>query len=271
VRDIISQNSLAFDPVADNTTLVTNPAVQRLSGNISHVPVLGGSNSQEGRVFQIGQTNVTAYLEATFGALAPALIPAIEAAYPIGSDGFTNGYDVTSQIFTDIVFQCPQALWANATASIGIPTWRYYFNASFINTQVYPDLGAFHASEIPLVFRKYPQANTTTQEYALAQFMQSTWARFAKNPYAGPGWNAVGTGAEGNVLAGASDLVAGGVYQDQNGTVVEGDWNLAVLGDVGDVRGSGAIVVRQSDVDFRCSLYRPIYEALVGAEGMPAA
>jgi carboxylesterase type B len=271
VRSIINQNSLVFNPVADNTTLVTNPAAQRLSGDIAHIPVLGGTNAQEGRVFQVGQTNVTAYLQATFGAAAPALIPAIEAAYPLGSNGLTNAYDVISQISTEIGFQCPQALWANATASVGIPTWRYYFNASFINTQAYPQLGAYHASEIPLVFRTYPRANTTTQEYALAQFMQSTWAKFAKNPYAGPGWNAVGTGAEGNVLVGAFDFVTGGVYQDQNATVVEGDWSLGVLGDVGDVRGSGITVLPQSDLDYRCSLFRPIFEAAVGAQGMPAS
>ncbi|KAI4621207.1 uncharacterized protein J4E87_006835 [Alternaria ethzedia] len=268
VQTIINQNSLVFNPVADNTTLVSNPAAQRLSGDIAHIPVLGGTNSQEGRVFSVGQTNVTAYLQATFGA-APTLIPAIEAAYPIGSNGLTNDYDVISQIVTEITFQCPQALWANATASIGIPTWRYYFNASFANTQAYPQLGAYHASEIPLVFRTYPLANTTTQEYALAHFMQSTWAKFAKNPYAGPGWNAVGTGAEGTVLVGAYDFVAGGVYQDQNATVVEGDWNLGVLGDVGGVRGSGVTVLPQSDLDYRCSLFRPIFEANVGPQGIP--
>ncbi|KAL1799235.1 hypothetical protein ACET3X_003272 [Alternaria dauci] len=270
VRDIINQNSLVFSPVADNTTLVTNPAARRLSGNIARIPVLGGTNAQEGRVFQVGQTNLTAYLQATFGILAPALILAIEAAYPIGSNGLTNDYDVISQISTEITFQCPQALWANATASIGIPTWRYYFNASFVNTQAYPQLGAYHASEIPLVFRTYERANTTTQEYALAQFIQSTWARFAKNPYAGPGWNAIGTGTEGSVLVGAYDLVTGGLYQNQNATVVEGDWNLGVLGDVGNVRGSGVTVLPQSSLNYRCSLFRPIFEAVVGAQGIPA-
>ncbi|CAN9222284.1 unnamed protein product [Alternaria alternata] len=269
VRNIINQNSLVFNPIADNTTLVSNPAARRLSGDIAHIPVLGGTNAQEGRVFQVGQTNLTAYLQATFGILAPALIPKIEAAYPIGSNGLTNDYDVISQISTEITFQCPQALWANATASVGIPTWRYYYNASFVNTQAYPQLGAYHASEIPLVFRTYERANTTTQEYALAQFMQSTWARFAKNPYAGPGWNAIGTGAEGNVLVGAYDLVMGGLYQDQNATVTEGDWSLGVLGDVRNVRGSGVTVLPQSSLDYRCSLFRPIFEAIVGAQGIP--
>lgn len=49
IQNIINVNSLIFSPVADNVTLVSNPAVRRLSGNISHIPVLGGTNSQEGR------------------------------------------------------------------------------------------------------------------------------------------------------------------------------------------------------------------------------
>lgn len=49
VKRIIEVNSLIFNAVPDNYTLVENPAARRLSGNISHIPVLAGSNSQEGR------------------------------------------------------------------------------------------------------------------------------------------------------------------------------------------------------------------------------
>lgn len=169
-----------------------------------------------------------------------------------------------------ISLQQPQALWANATAAIGIPTWRYYFNASFANTQILPNLGAFHASEIPILFRTYPRLNTTTQEYALAQFMQSTWARFAKNPLAGPGWNPLGTGAEGTIFFGISEQVRGGLLMDADENVVQGDWNLGVIGDVGRVRGSGVTVLPQSELDYRCNLFRPLYEAVVGSAGMPS-
>ena len=165
----------------------------------------------------------------------------------------------------------PAALWSNATAAIGTPTWRYYFNATFSNTQPLPGLGAFHASEIPLVFRTYPQTNTTTQQYALAQSLQSTWARFARNPLAGPGWNQVGTGAAANISFGAYEQTRGGLYQDGNASVVRGDWSVGVFGDVGNVRGSGITVLSQADIDFRCALFKPVYEAAVGKEGMPPA
>lgn len=49
VKRIIEVNSLIFNPVVDNVTLVQNPAALRLTGNISHIPVMAGANSQESR------------------------------------------------------------------------------------------------------------------------------------------------------------------------------------------------------------------------------
>lgn len=103
----------------------------------------------------------------------------------------------------------------------------------------------------------------TTQEFALAQYMQGAWARFAKNPLGGPGWNAVGTGAPGPVLVGAYTEQVGGYYQSGNGSVVAGSWDLGVLGNVGDVMASGVTVVPQADVDARCALFAPVYEAIL--------
>ena len=38
----------------------------------------------------------------------------------------------------------------------------------------------------------YPRENATAEEQALSDLMRGTWARFAKDPEAGPGWSAVG-------------------------------------------------------------------------------
>lgn len=59
----------------------------------------------KGRVFSVGQTNLTAFLQTNFAA-ASALIPAIAAAYSVGSPGITNGYDAISAVTTDVTFQC---------------------------------------------------------------------------------------------------------------------------------------------------------------------
>ncbi|KAK5133457.1 hypothetical protein LTR08_007699 [Meristemomyces frigidus] len=266
IQTIIDEQVLEFNPSPDNVTLVTHPAQQRLSGDIAYIPVLGGSNAQEGRVFTVGQNDTAAYLE-SFTSNNTAFAAALEAAYPLGQTGLETPYDQISQIFTDFVFQCAAAKWANDTAAIGIPAWRYYFNSSFANTQAYPDLGVYHSSEIPIVFGTFMATNTTTQEYALSRSMMSTWARFAKNPAGGPGWNGIGTGGGGAVLVGAYDVEVGGVYVGANASVVSGAWDLGVFGNRLDTMGSGVTIIDQYEVDFRCGVYNAVYEAFAGITG----
>jgi carboxylesterase type B len=262
IQTIINEQILEFNPVPDNVTLVSDPAGRRLAGDIANIPVMGGTNAQEGRVFVVGQNDTTTFLQSVFGNNTE-LTDAIEAAYPLGRNGLSTPYDQISQIFTEYIFQCSQALWANDTASVGIPVWRYYFNASFVNTQAYPALGVYHSSEI--VYGTYSPVNVTTQENALSTSMQSAWARFAKNPKGGPGWNAVGTGSPGIVLSGASDLLLGGVYADTNGSALSGAWDLGVWGNRLGAMGGGITVIDQYEVDYRCGLFVPVYEAIRAA------
>ena len=264
IRRIIDRGPLVFNPTPDGVTLVADPAAQRESGNIAAVPILAGTDAQEGRVFNVGQNDTDAFLEATFVAY-PDLIPAIKAAYPLGQDGLETDYDQISQIYTEAFFQCGQAKQVNATAAIGIPAWRYYFNASFVNTQGYPGLGVYHSSEISIVFGTYPTENTTTQEYALSKSMQGAWARFARNPASGPGWNQKGSGAPGIVLVGAVDSTAGGNYMDGSGNVVSGAWDLGLFGNRYDSLGSGVTVVDEYELDYRCPLFDPIYSGGAGS------
>jgi hypothetical protein len=137
-----------------------------------------------------------------------------------------------------VLYIQPSALFATSSATSGIPSWRYYFNASFPNTQDFPNAGVYHSSEIRIVFGTYPTRNVTAQEYALSNFMRGAWARFAKDPAAGPGWNAVGMGS--------------GYYGGN------GDLDLGVLGAHGS---SGVKVVRQSEVDGRCKIWEPLLTA----------
>lgn len=108
IKSIVEHQSLNFFPVRDNVTLIENMARARISGNIAKVPVLSGTNAQEGRVIVIIGAGVpsstTAYLS---GVGIPAeLIPAIEEAYPVGWWEFPNVFDAVAQMATDMGFQC---------------------------------------------------------------------------------------------------------------------------------------------------------------------
>jgi carboxylesterase type B len=110
IQSIIEHQALIFNPVRDNVTLLANPDAARAARNVARVPVLTGSNGQEGRVFEFGLTNLTAYIQSTFGAFPP-LATEIAKAYAVGTDGTTDGFEAISQIFTELVFQCVSSFY----------------------------------------------------------------------------------------------------------------------------------------------------------------
>ncbi|KAH9828096.1 Type-B carboxylesterase lipase, partial [Teratosphaeria destructans] len=173
MKRLIETHSLTFDSTPDNHTLVSNPSAKRLSGNVPRIPLYAGTNAQEGRLFTYNYPNTTAtFLKTTAGLTNETLLAALLAAYPHDDDDETTQ---TSQIYTDLAFTCPLAKLTADSAALGIPTWRYYFNASFANTQPYPGLGVYHTSEIPIVFGTHDGANTTVQQHALHDAMRGAW------------------------------------------------------------------------------------------------
>lgn len=231
IKSTIEHLALPFTPVSDNTTNLRYPAAARVNGSVAPVPILTGNNADEGTIF-VGASgnNATAYLSALIPN-QPALVATILAAYP-------NTTTQLSDILTDSIFQCPAGIAANDTVTGGNKAWRYYFNATFANTQLAPGLGVYHASEIPIVWGTYPRVNATEGEARLSAAMQSSWAGFAKNPNqtqagGGPGFAGVPTV---------------GVWG--NGVGVNGD-------------GSGRLnsSVSSGVLDRRCALYRPLYVA----------
>jgi carboxylesterase type B len=181
-----------FRPVIDNITVPAHPESLRLSGKIADVPVLTGSNANEARIFNlpfVNATNAIPYLTALFQ-ISDKQAEDLASLYPIPSEYISNTYEQISQILTDFLFTCPAGLQFNGTHSAHILSpWRYFYNASFPNLNIVPtDLGAFHGAEIVSVFGTYPKTGATEQQKRLSEYMQSSWAKFAKNPSAGPGW-----------------------------------------------------------------------------------
>ncbi|KAJ4354284.1 uncharacterized protein N0V89_006018 [Didymosphaeria variabile] len=192
IKAILESDFLYFFPKQDNKTLFSNIAERRKSGSIARIPILSGTNADEGRFIVYSQNNLTAYLQQALGeGLTEEIVEAVEKQYPVGSEEYPTQYDALAAIDTDISFQCGAALVANDTAEIGTPSWRYLYNASFPNTEGFPDSRAYHSSEIYSVFSTYPAANSTAAQRELSSFMRGTWASFAKEPEAGPGWRAI--------------------------------------------------------------------------------
>lgn len=232
VKAALEKNNLSFPPVADNYTKMSSLIDVYKSGNIANIPILEGTNAEEGNIFELGQSNLTSFLQTTFS--NASVRQKVTAAFPVSNPD--SAYHTISEIFTKITFACPQAAHAQLASTTGHQVWRYWFDASFNNTNpLYPvniPLGVLHSSEIGLIFQTFPNINTTGQEYSLSNFMQTAWAKFAKNPTHGPGWN--------------------GLYQ-------LGPVDLAALGSNGT---SGATIVSRDVADAQCDVFG--YTPLIG-------
>lgn len=229
IKSTIEHLALAFTPVSDNSTNLRYPAAARVNGSVAPVPILTGNNADEGSIFVAGAGgNASQYLSALIPN-QPALVASILSAYP-------NTTRQLSDILTDSIFQCPAGIAANDTVTGGNKAWRYYFNATFANTQLAPGLGVYHSSEIPIVWGTYPRVNATDGEARLSAAMQASWANFAKNPN------------QGGAAPGFAGVPTVGVWG--NGVGVNGD-------------GSGRLnsTVSSGVLDRRCALYRPLYVA----------
>ena len=240
IQTAIEVAALIFPPVVDNITFTGNVSLAITSRTAAHVPMLFGSNAQEGRLFAYAESldaplTVPSFLNVTFPGLT-ALQMAIIEAYP--ESIYPTAYLAISVIYTDFLFTCPISAIVKVALDSGYDVWRYFFNASFPNQQLFPDAGVFHSSEIALVFGTYDDVLVdvppTTQEMALSSYMQTAWADFAKHPYKGPGWPQL----------------------DAKGYLV--------LGDLGPNGTDGETTIKQATVDYNCQLWA----AVIAAEGL---
>lgn len=115
-----------FWPIEDDVTLARDMAAKRLAGQIPRIPLLSGTNANEGRILAVLDQDLDAYLERNLPNASSTLLDRIHGAYPVGGWEFPQAYDAIAQIETDLSFHCGAALVANDTADVGIPSWRYY-------------------------------------------------------------------------------------------------------------------------------------------------
>ncbi|KFY89938.1 hypothetical protein V500_05391 [Pseudogymnoascus sp. VKM F-4518 (FW-2643)] len=215
IRDVLEIHKLGFAPVIDNVT--NGPSFQDAMNErqIVEVPILIGTNAHEGTVLASVMPPAEMLLDSIFGNDTEAKRLA-RLAYPLNA----TDADLKSLITTDYTYTCTTSVIANTAANAGQKVWRYYFNASFPNNQPFPWAGAWHTSEIPIVFGTYRRDHTTIAgQFLLSRSMQQAWGNFAKSPESGPGWAEVGTSKKSLRLFDANGAVSG---QSLNEKAVDG-------------------------------------------------
>jgi len=174
-------------PVVDGRVLVRDTQEAFACGVQAPVPLLVGSNADEGSIYT--PASAADELARLAGRMAPG--SAFRSAYPDGDPGQTRR---SARLFTgETRFVRPVWRWAAEHArTSSAPVWSYRFHRVPPLPPIPelagppdgdPGYGAFHSAELPYVWdtlgrRDWPW---TEDDRALAEVMSSAWARFTRD------------------------------------------------------------------------------------------
>ncbi|KAK4444949.1 acetylcholinesterase [Podospora aff. communis PSN243] len=166
---------LIFTPVADNVTVFSNYTARSEAGQIARIPSIIGTNANDGVAF------------------VPLELP-------------PNVNETLAAGATLLFFYCPALMGVNNRLLAGLPVYRYLYAGNFSNIAPLPFLGAYHESELPLLFGTDEdfRGPSTPLEKATSYAMQDSWVAFARAGVKGMeevGWpRYTGVGAQGSLV-----------------------------------------------------------------------
>jgi para-nitrobenzyl esterase len=207
---------LKFGPVVDGWVLPDDPAALFAAGKQHAVPLLLGSNADEGTLFLANlPTRPFGYrllLRQRFGEDAAAL----ERLFP--ADGPEDVAGALNRLTTVVAFAAPARSLARAMAAKPSKAYLYQF------TRVPPieaakRLGAFHGLEIAYVFGNLrPGAGWADHDPQLSRTMSACWVQFAAigdpNREGLPRWPAYEPAADSHLEFGDKIEVKSGLYRE---------------------------------------------------------
>ncbi|HUQ82575.1 MAG TPA: carboxylesterase family protein [Gemmatimonadaceae bacterium] len=173
---------IPFAPVVDGWAVPIPPDSALARGAWNRVPVLVGSNADEGTLFvRDAKVATVAAYHALLGASGFGdNTGALMRAYPVRDS--TEILRAVQRIVGDMGFGAPSRSLARLVARAGGRAYLYHFTRVG-EGEVARTLGATHASEIGFVFGRAPSAGsrsgTTPYDVRLADAMSDYWVAFA--------------------------------------------------------------------------------------------
>ncbi|KAE9988296.1 hypothetical protein EG328_011669 [Venturia inaequalis] len=162
LQTLVSTNSsVSFRPVADNLTAFANITDRAAKGLLAKIPLITGSNSNEGAGFITWNGSYT----------------------PTAQQLASAGTRITCPIVNEV---------ANRVKH-GYTTYRYEYFGNFSNISPLPWIGASHSSELPLLFGTHWEyrGNSTPFEWEVSAGMQSLWESFVTDSSKDPSGSGV--------------------------------------------------------------------------------
>ncbi|KAF2667130.1 alpha/beta-hydrolase [Microthyrium microscopicum] len=178
-----------FGPVSDGKTVFADVADRGAKGNFIKVPLV------------IGNTDHEAGLTDAFMAAAGVKAPAGAAPKSGPGSNLPPGVaemlpkDLTPRQIADSMSSCASAKASEYRVKAGVPAWRFRYMGVWDNTNVGPDAGAYHSSDVPFVFGttelRSDKIKDSPEEAKAVKATMTAWATFAKDPVnglVGLGW-----------------------------------------------------------------------------------
>jgi para-nitrobenzyl esterase len=170
---------LVWAPVMDGEVLPRQPAEAIASGHFTKVPVINGSNRDEGTLFiaflpPISAAEYTSAVHGRFGTNADKVL----AAYPL--DHYASPQQATAAQFGDSIFSC-SIIGASGVLAKFVPVYAYEFNdrraplAPWMPKTSLP-YGAYHSAEIQYVLGD--EQGMSPAQRKLSDEMMGYWSEF---------------------------------------------------------------------------------------------
>ncbi|QRN96042.1 carboxylesterase family protein [Archangium violaceum] len=172
---------VGFAPIIDGDVLPAAPRQLLAEGKYAKVPLLLGTNKDEGTLFTIkAKLSSPEQYEEALRVRSPEHAEELLRLYPAKS--FASPHAAYDHMLRDALFLCPARRLARTVVEHGQPVYAYHFTyepkslfGAFYN------LGAAHAAELPFVFgaEKGRLSLGSDKERELSAKIIGYWTRFA--------------------------------------------------------------------------------------------
>ena len=194
-----------FTYAVDGVVIPDDPARLFASGRFHAVPLMAGTNADEGTLLGGPPVKTVQSLKDYAAKQFPGASDAVLAVYAAGNDA--EAYPVATKLSGDALFLAGTREVLRAMSKRNPNTYQYYFTRiNGVGRRI--KWGSYHASEIPYVFGNLPDsafgtvaslfgnfapdfADFNERDAALSRDMSAAWVQFAKtgNPNAaGRSW-----------------------------------------------------------------------------------
>ncbi|KAJ2917720.1 hypothetical protein MD484_g2708, partial [Candolleomyces efflorescens] len=196
LRKVLLETGAQFQPVTDNITIWKDYVKQTRAGDTARVPLLIGTNKDEGTLIVEGE--VTAYLNdiaqySTSNNLnfPHASLSSLQSLYPVPSTQYPTAYNASAAIWRDAHMLCHArnlAHYRSLQKDFYGPVWRYRWDhvASNLNSRG-ERIGAFHGSDIRFVMGQWrtivlspPFVAATEEQIKISDLVVTAWTNFVK-------------------------------------------------------------------------------------------